>query len=319
MNVFITVDVEIWLGGWQNLDERFPDSFKTYIYGPTPSGNCGLPLKLEILNDHGLKGVFFVEPLFATRFGHEPLAEIVGLIRDAGQEVQMHLHTEWADEAHEPLFPDQSGKRQCLYMYSQLEQAQLIARAKSLLAECGAPEINAFRAGSFSMNRETMSALAENGITYDSSYNHTQLSPKNNMANGQILVQPTQVDGVYEYPMTVYEDRAGHYRHLQLGACSFSEIEDVFHQASDDGWNSMVLLSHNFELMNQRKTGPDAIVLGRFRKLARFLEKHADEFTTADFHTLNPEIVDRQPTPPRVPTSAVMIRHGEQLWRKLYR
>jgi hypothetical protein len=114
MKIFFTVDVEIWLGGWKNLDERFSDSFKTYIYGPTRSGNYGLPLTLQIFNDHGLKGVFFVEPLFATRFGTAPLAEIVGQIQDAGQEVQMHLHTEWADEAREPLFPDQSGKKQML-------------------------------------------------------------------------------------------------------------------------------------------------------------------------------------------------------------
>ncbi len=139
------------------------------------------------------------------------------------------------------------------------------------------------------------------------------------MANGQILVQPIQVGGVFEYPMTVFEDRAGHYRHLQLSACSFSEIESVLRHASDAGWNSLVMLSHNFELMNQRKTGADPIVLQRFRKLAGFLEKHSDEFTTIGFDALDPEPVNSQPALPRVPTSAVMIRHGEQLWRKIYR
>jgi hypothetical protein len=135
-------------------------------------------------------------------------------------------------------------------MYSRSEQAQLIAQAKSLLAGCGAPALNAFRAGSFGMNGDTMKALADNQVLFDSSYNHTRLEQGNNMADGHILVQPTLVDGVYEYPMTVYEDRAGHYRHLQLGACSFSETKDVLRRASDDGWNSVVMLSHNFELMN---------------------------------------------------------------------
>lgn len=319
MKFFITVDVEIWLGGSENLNERFPDAFKRYIYGSSRTGDLGLPLKLQILNDHGLKGVFFVEPLFSARFGKEPLAEIVGLIRDAGQEVQMHLHTEWVDVEGNPLSPGQSGSKQHLYMYSQGEQTKLLAKAKSLLAECGASDINAFRAGSFGMNDETMKALAENGIPFDSSYNHTYLSPNTHMANGQILVQPIQVDGVYEYPMTVFEDRPGHYRHLQLGACSFSEMKSVMRQASESGWNSLVLLSHNFELMNQRKAGVDPVVMRRFRKLAQFLEKHSDEITTAGFLGLKPECVDRQPLPPRVPTSAVMIRHGEQLWRKIYR
>jgi hypothetical protein len=72
LNVFFTVDVEIWCDGWENIDHKFPGAFEQYIYGPTPRGNFALPFKLQVLRDHGLTGVFFVEPLFATRFGIEP-------------------------------------------------------------------------------------------------------------------------------------------------------------------------------------------------------------------------------------------------------
>jgi len=40
-------------------------------------------MTLRILNDHGLRGVFFVEPLFSARFGLAPLQEIVGSSRTA--------------------------------------------------------------------------------------------------------------------------------------------------------------------------------------------------------------------------------------------
>ena len=35
LDVFLTVDVEVWCDGWDNIDAKFPDAFKRYIYGPT--------------------------------------------------------------------------------------------------------------------------------------------------------------------------------------------------------------------------------------------------------------------------------------------
>jgi len=54
-------------------------------------------MTMEILSHHGLKSVFFVEPLFATRFGLARLQKMVGLIQDASHEVQLHLHTKWVE------------------------------------------------------------------------------------------------------------------------------------------------------------------------------------------------------------------------------
>ena len=88
LKVFLTVDVEIWCGGWDALDRNFPEAFRRYIYGPTGSGEYALPYLLALLETHGLDGVFFVEPLFAGCFGAAPLAEVVGLIRDKRQEIQ---------------------------------------------------------------------------------------------------------------------------------------------------------------------------------------------------------------------------------------
>jgi hypothetical protein len=38
LDVFFTVDVEIWCDGWRNLDARFPDAFRRYVYELTPRG-----------------------------------------------------------------------------------------------------------------------------------------------------------------------------------------------------------------------------------------------------------------------------------------
>ena len=64
-----------------------------------------IPFHGTTTGHHGLKGVFCVEPLFATRLGLARLQKMVGLIQDAGHEVQLHLHTEWVDEANDGTLP----------------------------------------------------------------------------------------------------------------------------------------------------------------------------------------------------------------------
>ena len=119
LDVFFTVDVEVWCDGWTDIDKKFPGAFRQYIYGTTPRGDFGLPYQLKVLNQHGLTGVFFIEPLFSTRFGAQALAEIVGLVQESDQEVQLHMHTEWVDEAREPLLEAVHSKRQHLRYFTQ--------------------------------------------------------------------------------------------------------------------------------------------------------------------------------------------------------
>ena len=135
MNVYITFDVEVWCNDWDNLDSKFPASFERYYFGRSKSGAYALPKTLEILNNHGLKGVFFVEPLFSARFGSPYLDVVTGLIREAGHDIQLHLHPEWTDEISPPIIEDVAVKRQHLTFYSEDEQAALIAFGRGLLEE----------------------------------------------------------------------------------------------------------------------------------------------------------------------------------------
>src|SRR5450432_4116900 len=118
MNVLLTFDVELWCGGWADLDRNFPDAFTRYVYGRSSKGDYALPATLQILSEYGLRATFFVEPLFAYRFGVEPLREIVGLILAAGQDVELHLHSELTDEATPAILEFQSTRRPYLSHYS---------------------------------------------------------------------------------------------------------------------------------------------------------------------------------------------------------
>jgi len=318
LDVFITVDVEVWCDGWQDIDARFPAAFERYVHGPTAAGAHGLPLLLRVLGDHGLTGTFFVEPLFSTRFGAQPLAEIVGLIRQARQDIQLHLHTEWVDEARTPLLDDVRGKRQHLRDFSLADQTRLIAIGKRLLAEAGADTPTAFRAGNFGFNRDSLTALANNALFVDASYDAALSGLDSGVLPGVAVVEPMRCDGVVECPMTVFADGTRRLRHVQLGACSFAEIEGLLWSALRDRRKAFVLLLHNFELLNRAKDAADPVVVRRFRHLCRFLERHRDSFRVRGFDGPPLATVDEQPRPLASPAWKTGGRMLEQLTRRAW-
>jgi len=318
LNVFFTVDVEIWCDGWNDLDSKFSEAFQRYVYGPTPQGNYGLPATLDLLQAHGLKGVFFVEPLFATRFGQQPLADIIGLLREATQDIELHLHTEWVDESITPLLSEIKGKRQHLRYFSLAEQRILIQAGERLLQQAGSDAIHAFRAGSFGFNRDTLVALRENKIFFDSSYNATAFGLDSGVSPGITVVDTLHCEDVSEYPMTVFNDGTGTLRHAQLTACSSNELEGLLWQALEAGRQSFVILSHNFELLNQAKTRPDTVVVDRLRKLCAFLDRNRDSFRTCGFKGQIPQPEQSQPPPLTSPVWRTAHRMAEQVYRRRY-
>ncbi|MBC7680970.1 MAG: polysaccharide deacetylase, partial [Ferruginibacter sp.] len=245
MNVYLTFDIEVWCNGWDDLDRVFPASFARYVYGRSAHGDYALPKTLELLNQHGLQGVFFVEPLFATRFGQQHLNTIVGLIRNAGHDVQLHLHPEWTDEALEPLIPDCATKRQHLSYYTLEEQTALIACGKKMLQAAGVGPVSAFRSGGFAANPDTFEALRRNHILLDSSLNRCHAVSAPELLQGHDLNPVFNVAGVTTYPVTVFRDGFGKNRPAQVGACSFAEMRAALIDAQQQGARHFVIVSHN--------------------------------------------------------------------------
>lgn len=318
LNVFFTVDVEVWGKGWHDLDAQFTQAFQSYIYGTTAKGQFGLPFQMNLLSEYGLRGVFFIEPLFSLRFGQAALDEIVGLVRDKGHEAQLHLHTEWADESRVPLWQGNPKKRQHLRYFSQEDQVMLIGKGMELMRLAGATDINAFRAGNFGFNRDTLLALAQLGIKFDSSYNASMFGLDSEVMPGTPLLEPVTTDGVHEYPMTVYNDGTSRLRHTQLTACTFAELEGLLWQALEQGRQSFVILSHGAELLNREKTRPDPVVVDRLRKLCEFLGRNRDSFNVCSFQGLVPTPVAKQPAPLTSPRYKTALRLMSQAYRRRF-
>ena len=315
LNIYITVDTETWCGGWENIDQKFPRAFSNYIYGKTSQGNFGIPFQLKLLNEFGLKAVFFVEPLFSMRFGMSYLEEIVGMILEANQSVELHLHPEWTDESNEVIFPHIKNKREHLKFFSFEEQKQLIALGLDLLTRAGCSNITAFRAGSFGANDDTLRAAQACGLKFDSSYNYC--IPECEMQAFSDIHQPQQFEQLTEVPMTTFVDGLGKRRHAQLTACSFSELKTSIRQAYKHQWNSFVLLSHSFELMKLSQAKPDKVVIKRFEKLCEYLSLNQDMFRTCFFNEALVTNQDDIEHPIAVSTLSTAKRYYEQLLRKV--
>ena len=283
MNVYLTFDVEIWCGGWAALDANFPASFERYVYGRSRHGDYALPATLDIMERHGVKGIFFVEPLFSARFGASHLAAIVELIQRRGHSVQLHLHPEWTDEIRPPPIEGATTKRQHLIHYSQAEQTALIGFGKRLLGEAGASDVTTFRAGSFAADRATFAALAANDLRTDSSLNECYaVSGVGIEASGAWAgAQRHRVGEVVSYPVSVFRDGLGRLRPAHLTACSLAELRAAIDAAHTGGYDEFVIVSHNFELLKPGSAEPDRWMVRRFEGLCAFLRSRSSTLDTS--------------------------------------
>jgi hypothetical protein len=308
LNVFLTIDTEIWphSPGWpvkplpsDKCD--FTEEIAAYIYGTTPKGDFGLPYQTRQFKEHGLKANYFVETLFSERSGDSTLTDVVNLIQNHDHEVQLHLHTEWLSEISDRNIPAQF--REFMHQYSLDEQTALIKKGIQNLHAAGVENIHAFRAGSYGANLDTLRALLQSGILYDTSYNPCYLGSDCTIQTNQLLLQPEKIEGIWEFPISFFQDYPGHRRHAQLCACSFYELKTALLDAWKNGWFSFVVVLHSFELVKKREDSllplPDKIAIERFQLLCDFLSANRDKFNTALFSEIDTNIIPKgQPVRP---------------------
>ncbi len=315
MNVYLTFDVELWCDGWDELDRKFPAAFARYVYGRSPKGEYALPATLAILARHGLRAVFFVEPLFSARFGERYLAEIVQMIEREGQDVQLHLHPEWTDEISPPPISDVSRKRQHLTHYSVEEQTTLLGLGLGLLRAQTRSDVFAFRAGSYGANLDTYRALARCGLAVDSSLNSAYGISGSDLPRELTGSASARIEGLQAFPVTVFTDGLGRQRPAQVGACGLQELRHALEAAAEGGCPHFVIVSHNFEMLRPGSSEPDPLVVRRFEGLCRYLAQNSHRYRVGSFprgpveQTAGPQV--------RVGSWPTFVRVGEQLLRRL--
>ncbi len=306
-HAFLTVDVEL---VWRH--HRSGCDLETLYRRSIEPAGVGVAYQLGVINRHGLKACFFVDPMPAAIFGIDPIRRLVGTIRDAGQEVQLHLHPNWIG-AHSGDSGANHGSFE-LTSFDRAGQRALIERAAALLIEAGAAPPIAFRAGSFAANDTTLDALAELGFAYDSSHNGALQPWPSQIGLPSDRIAPLIHRGVIEVPVTKIVDRPGGMRHFQFCALSVREMRHALDHAIAREHAAVTIVGHSFELADRSGRKVNAIHKRRFDHVCAMLAERRELLPTtwfADRPALRLDAIDT-PLPPHGFRRG--LRHMEQLW-----
>jgi hypothetical protein len=284
--VLVTVDTELSPAAHRR-GVSAEENHACAILGRVPDGEWGIEFQLRQFEKHGLKAVFFVEALSANVTGLDFLKRTIDPILTAGQEVQLHIHTEWLEWFPSDPVSARRGQNMCDFNFA--DQRQLIALGVENLTRAGAPRPVAFRAGNYGANNDTLLALANEGITYDSSYNFAYLSDPCRITTQEPLFGPVELDGTIEIPISTFVDYPRHQRPAQLCAISSSEMQLLLGQTLAQNRPPAIVVSHSFELLNRARTRGNPIVVRRFERLCEALSALRGRMPTCGFADLDPK------------------------------
>jgi len=282
--VLVTVDTEL----SPALHQRGVDSranFASSILGRCPAGDFGVGWQMDRLEEAGLAGVFFVDPMPGLVYGDQIVADMVGPIVARGHEAQLHIHTEWLEWAKESPVGGRRGRN--IGDFSLEDQIALIGLARDMLVRAGAPSPIAFRAGNFGADDNTPRALAALGIPWGASVNPAYLGGECRMSFDAHSTAPIARGDVTILPVSGLHDLPGRFRPAQVCAISAREMRAALGHAAAHAQPAFVIVTHSFEMLSRDRRRPDRRVIARFEAMCRALADHPG-LRSAGFRDLDP-------------------------------
>jgi len=310
---YITIDTEYSSGLFKGRDAHSRlDNFSRSIGCVTPDGPAGITHQLSLFKKYGLRAVFFVDPMPAMVWGIGAIEDVIWPILEAGQDVQLHIHTEWLELAGaDAILPSRTGNNIKDFGFD--EQCQLLEYARDTLVAAGAPKPAAFRAGNYGANDDTLRALAELGIRYDSSHAPGLVGAGAcEIALGAEDRAPLLYEGVVEVPIGCIGTINGGLRHAQITALSLDEMSAAIEHASELDETAFVLVTHSFELINRTSLAMNRVVRSRFEGLCEALAQMPG-VDTGDFSTSPPLHFGPRTQRAPEPLPADVLRTGRRL------
>jgi hypothetical protein len=244
-------------------------------------------------------------------YGLAPIRRIVDAILEAGQEVQLHIHPNWA--AARAGDRGRVQVRHQLNDYAPDEQRALIEGATALLVAAGAPEPIAFRAGSYAADDHTLAALKSLGFEYDSSHNGAHQPRLSRIGLPAEWIAPVTRE-VVEVPVTLIQDAPGSLRTMQVCALSAGEMRGALEHAAREDHAAVTIVSHSFELATRDGTRPNAVHVRRFDALCATLDEMRDALPTTHFTDRPVLPLGREDRPLAPRKLRTRWRQAEQLW-----
>ncbi|WP_157216967.1 polysaccharide deacetylase family protein [Flavisphingomonas formosensis] len=307
--VLITVDTEL-SALLQQRGMSASANLASSIGGEAAGGAYGVGWQMDRLEEQGLTGIFFVDPMPALVHGPALVADMIGPILARGHDVQLHIHTEWLEWAKQS--PVEGRRGTFIADFSRADQRILLSLARDLLVEAGAPAPIAFRAGNYGANDDTLAVLAELGIGWDSSVNADYLGGACRVSLAPDRHLPVRHQGVVELPVSGLYDRPGHFRPAQICALSAWEMGAALDHAAGAEHPVFTIVTHSFEMLSRDRSRPNISVMRRFEALCRAIARDP-RLRTARFADLDAERVLTGNAPRLGPNRLrTLARIGEQ-------
>ena len=323
--VFLTFDVECSLGGAWDNPALHPVPPERSILGKIRSAYYGTPLIMDILEENGLRGTFFVEVFAGLDAYRSELANAYQELSRRGHDVQLHLHP--VHFYYQMLREKQLGRDQfppdkdMIGSLPAETQRQLLTQGISLFQEMVGKSPIAFRAGNFGASDTTLDMLSDVGIHFDSSFNASYVQAGCRLTSAGTVNASWQHNGVAEVPVTNF--RVGpsslkRLKQLNINAVSLWEMTKVLCQAEPLGLTNVNFIGHSFSLFKVAdvqflKLRPDRLILRRFQGLCNFLKQHASQFRVITFSDIQfNSLLGAEKAVPSVGTVAPVFRKAIQ-------
>ncbi len=311
-NVLITVDTEL-SAGYFKKGISWADNYARSFAGKTDAGDFGAPWMMRVMNQHDVKGIFFIDPMPTLCGGGDYVKQMVDSVLSHGHDVQLHAHTEWLQWVPDRgVSPEKSAN---IKNFTLQEQVDILGEASALLMAAGAPKPSAYRAGNFGANDDTIRALAQLGFVWDSSFSAGYTDKGCNITLSRDTIDPVVLHGLIEIPVSALLEPNSGIRPAQICAISFAEMKKALAAAHAQAASHFMIVSHSFEMLTRDRLRPSPIVARRFENLCAFLG-HNPLFRTEVHDVTNQDQVFQSKTAKQYAKTSVFdyaVRNVEQI------
>lgn len=265
LSILVTIDTETYSNGC-------PDQ---QIFGKaSDGGEYGIRWIMDVLERHGARGTFYVNAYEAERSGEDILKNVIREIHSRGHDVELHSHPR-----------DRYGIDK-IARANTSRQREILAWGKAFIERETGTEIVAHRAGSFSANLDTISALRDLGIKVDASLSpawyESDIAREVGTNN-----EPFMLNGILELPVTYYLQinimPTRSIRMADIEGSSLQELKSITRQALAAKVSAINILMHSHSFMHNGH--PRRAILKRLELLLQFLDRQPEVriSTTRDF------------------------------------
>ncbi len=256
--------------------------FDKLILGEINGAYYGVDKIIELLNQFNCRGTFYVD--FAEHgHGIEKFRKLSKSILESGNDLQLHIHPQFCSD----------NNRFLMNQYSYSEQNDIFLKCIDLYKKSSGLAPTSFRAGGYGANNDTLKAMLNNNIIYDSSYfyNHKwcDISP---IPNNKF----SKIGDIYELPITLFDNvidytfagvklfKRNLVKKLDVDSCSIDELKKGIEAFNNNGIEIVILFLHSYSFINRNydysEFSPNFQNIERFKFVLNEGLKHGYKITS---------------------------------------